>query len=140
MNSEFGKKEGFKGWFESRKPSSEIRKFLKEINDVRVDLTKSTPIKTRTSVNVVVRKEDLTPEVMYYLKPENNHLVTLEPIDKTNTEFYIRVGGKIIAKGYLENAKHEIPTFKGQDAREVCKKYIEELEILVNECHSKFHS
>ena len=108
------------------------------MNDVRVRLTKTVPIKTRTSANVHIRPEDVNPEVMKYLQSGHTELMQLEPLDASNTEFHLKVEGRIIAKAYLKDAEHELPEFQGQDAKDACKKYINELEGLVDECIEKF--
>jgi hypothetical protein len=138
MNAEFSRVTGWKEWYEAKKPSSEIRTLLKAMNDVRVRSVKRVPVKTRTTANVTIPAEQLTPRVIALLQSEERHALNLEPIDETHTVFFIKHGDEILAKAHLNSAAHELPEFKGRDAKDVCREYLVELEGLVSECISTF--
>src|SRR6266581_1230506 len=108
------------------------------MNDVRVRSTKSEPVRTRTTARVTIPPEQVTPEVERLLRPGTDAKVHLEPTDSSNTEAYVVVDGRVLAKAKLEHAEHEIPEFEGRDAKDVCAEYLHELEALVTECEAKF--
>ena len=138
MKAEFSDVSGWKEWYEGKKPSREIRDLLKTMNDVRVRAVKTTPLKTRTTANVTIPPEDVTPRVLALLEGGTRQLIHLEPIDETNTVFHIKHGDEILAKAHLNSASHELPEFGGRDAKDVCREYLTELEGVVSECLSTF--
>lgn len=139
MKSEFGKAPGWQQWYDGKKPTKEVRDLLKQMNGVRVRLTKTHPVKTSTLANMHIRSEDLTPEVKNYLNSGHSEALQIEPIDQSNTVFNIKVDGRIITKSYLKKADHQMPEFQGRNAKDVCKEYINELKGLVYECLEKFN-
>jgi hypothetical protein len=138
MKSEYGARPGWTEWYEQKKPSAEMRVFLKKMNDVRVRATKSTPLKTQTTATVTIPPEQQTPELLAYLEGGTPGLVRLEPTDHTNTEAFLVVGARRLGKVKIEKALHEIPEFGGRDVREVCREYMRELEVLWAECKERY--
>ncbi len=138
MKYEYGRKAGWHAWFDAKKPSNQVRELLRKMNDVRVRSTKSEPVRTRTTARVTIPPEQVTPEVERLLRPGTDAKVHLEPTDSSNTEAYVVVDGRVLAKAKLEHAEHEIPEFEGRDAKDVCAEYLHELEALVTECEAKF--
>ena len=139
MNAEFGKVPGWQQWYDGKKPSKKIRELLEQINDVRVRLTKTHPVKTATFANIHIRQEDITPEVLNYLNSGHSESMRLEPIDQSNTVFNLMVGGRVLTKAFLKKAEHKMSEFQGRDSKDVCKEYIDELKGLVDECLQKFN-
>ena len=139
MKAEFKKMPGWMEWYETKKASKEIRALLKQMNNIRVQSTKSVPIRTRTTAKVHIRPEDLTPELMEILQNKGKDVVNLEPADPSNTNFLLKHGERVFARAYLEKAVHELPGFEGKDSKDVCKMYLHELDGLVEECLKKFH-
>ncbi|WP_421910617.1 hypothetical protein [Marinobacter sp.] len=139
MKAEFGHTPGWKEWYEAKKSSSEHRELLKQINNARVRLTKTHPVKTRTRANVHVRPEDMTPEFESYLKSGAQGEMRLEPVDESNTIFNLMVGGRPLARAHLTKAEHEMQEFRGRDAKDVCREYVSELKELVGECLDRFN-
>lgn len=138
MRYEFSHNVGWDEWFRAQRPSPQIAALLKKMTDVRNRSIKTTPIKTRTSANLSIPPQECTPEVLEYLHRVPRPSFRLEPIDSTNTNFYILVDGKRIAKAVLKSAEHSLPEFNGQDSYAVCKDYLDALEALVMECHKRF--
>ena len=139
MKSEFGNAPGWNKWYDEKKPSEDINNLFEQINKVRVNLTKTYPVKTVTSANLHVRPEDITPDIMSYLNGGHSETVQIEPIDHTNTVFNLKVGDRILTRAYLKNADHKIPEFQGRDSKDVCVDYINELNNMVNECLQIFN-
>lgn len=138
MKAEFLHVHGWEQWYETKKPSSTIRELLKKMNDVRVRATKTDPLKTKTTANVTIPPDQLTPRVMAFLRGDPSGLIHLEPIDSSNTEFLLKNGNEVLARAHLNNAEHELPEFRGRDSKDVCREYLNELEALVKECLAKF--
>lgn len=138
MRSEYGKVPGWEEWFDAKKPSSKARELLKRMNDVRVRATKSVPLKTRTTAQVTIPPEQVTPELLHFLQSGAKGQVRLEPTDPTNTEAFIVVGDRVLGRAKIDDATHELPEFQGRDVREVAKEYLLELEALFAECGAKF--
>jgi len=138
MNAEFGKVPGWKDWFEEKKPNAEIRDFLRRVNYLRVRSQKTTPIATRTTATVHIPKEELTAEVLEWLKDSKHARVRLQPVDSRNEEFFLVSGDKRIAVGRLQKAQHELPEFPGEHAIAVCERYLKLLSALVDECERCF--
>ena len=79
MRSEYGKVPGWEQWFDAKKPSSKARELLKRMNEVRVRATKSVPLKTRTTAQVTIPPEQVTPELLHFLQSGAKGQVRLEP-------------------------------------------------------------
>ena len=138
MRYEYGKKTGWEEWFSKRQPPSHLRERLRKMNDLRVRATKTEPIRTTTSLRVVIPPEYITPELQVYLDPLAKNKIRIEPTDHTNTEAEIFCENKLVGMGRIEHVTHELPEFKGEDALIVCKEYLVELETLIQECDRKF--
>jgi hypothetical protein len=140
MRYEFGKKKGWEGWFEKRQPPSHLRESLRKMNDLRVRAQKTEPIRTRTTLQVFVPPEYITPRVNQYLDPSANLPVRIEPTNRENTEANLFIGSEFISKCKIERVTHELPEFEGEDALKVCRDYFNELEGLVQECDEAFNA
>ena len=88
--------------------------------------------------NVTIPPEELTPKVLAFLQSGAVGQVQLEPVDPSNTVFFVKVGGEVLAKAYLNSAEHSLPEFAGRDSKDIGREYLNELERLVSECHERF--
>jgi hypothetical protein len=138
MRAEYGKIPGWEAWYDAKKPSSRARELLKRMNDIRVRAIKSDPLKTRTTAQVTIPPEQVTPELLHFLQSGAEGQVRLESTDPTNTEAFMIVGDRVLGKVKIVDAAHELPEFEGRDVREVAKEYLVELETLCTECGAKF--
>lgn len=137
MRYEYGKLVGWEDWFSLRQPPAHLRESLRKMNDIRVRATKTEPIRTTTTLRLVIPPENMTPELKA-IDTLGRSNFRIEPTDHTNTSVDIYYDDRHVGKGRIEHVKHELPEFKGEDAIQVCKAYLDELETLVQECEQKF--
>ena len=78
------------------------------------------------------------PEFLEWLAQARGEKVRLIPVDPSNTKFSITACDRVLAQGDLRAAQHELPEFPGEDSKEICRRYLSQLESLVAECHEKF--
>jgi hypothetical protein len=139
MRSEYGGRfPDWDSWFESKKPTSSTRDLLRRMNDLRVRATKSDPLRTLTTAQVMVDLTTATPDFDDWLARGSPGKVRLEPANESNTEAYVVVDSQRLAIARIDQAAHELPEFQGQDVRPFCQSYLAELEALCSECVSKF--
>ncbi len=138
MRAEYGKAPDWEAWFDKKAPTARRRELLKRMNIVRVRATKTRPIRTRAKVNLSVPVETFSDELSKLSQPGTDLRFRLIPVDASNTEMYIVVNDRIVGKGNLDNAEHELPEFGGVDSTAVCLEYFDELESLVSECEARF--
>lgn len=138
MRYEYGKRPGWSEWFEEKKPEPHTRELLRKMNDVRVRSNKTEPIRTRTTAKVTISPDQITPELEYLLRDGGKEQFRLQPTDASNTQAYIMIGDRVLARATIDQAEHEIPEFEGRDAKDVCQDYLAELEALVSECERMF--
>ena len=91
-------------------------------------------------MQVVVPPEYITPRVNQYLDPSANLPFRIEPTNRENTEANLFIGTEFVSKCKIERVTHELPEFEGEDVLKVCREYLNELESLVQECDTAFHS
>lgn len=138
MRHEYNKCTGWRSWFEMRQPPAHLRETLRKMNDLRVRSTKTNPIRTRTSVKLSLRQDQMTPEVLELLRPGSGCRFQIVPKDSSNTEAEVISEGRVVASARIEHVTHEVPEFEGCNALDVCGEYLRELETLVSECEAKF--
>lgn len=138
MHAEYGRVSGWKEWYEQQNPSNEIREFLRKLNDLRVRSQKAVPISTRTTANVRIPPEAVTPGLIKWLADSKNRRVRLVPVDSSNEQFALTDGTEVVAIARLAEAQHEVPEFPGEHVAGVCRRYISLLEALAEECERRF--
>lgn len=138
MRYEYGKRPGWSEWFDEKKPEPHTRELLRKMNDVRVRSNKTEPIRTRTTAKVTISPGQITPELEYLLRDGGKEQVRLQPTDDSNTQAYVMISDRVLARATIDQAEHEIPEFKGRNAKDVCQDYLAELEALVSECERMF--
>lgn len=138
MRAEYSHVPGWKEWFESRRPSPQIRELLRAMSDLRNRVTKVAPVRSRVGPSISIPAESMDAQTLELLQSPECPPFRLIPVDDRNEEFDVVVGEQIVGRGSLNHVRHRLPEFEDRDARGPCREYLEVLEQLVSECRERF--
>jgi hypothetical protein len=139
MRAEYQTKEGWEAWYDARQPTIVDDKFLKDANELRVRSVKSEPVQTNVRVTLDIPLDEVTPELREFfhsLKPAQlAQMLLVKEEDVKNR----KLGGRqVLAFGEVTKTTMYVDEFPEHDILELGRKYVAELEGLMQECESKF--
>ncbi len=142
MRAEYKDVAGWKEWYDSIKPSSSEKKFLKGMTEIRNRSIKEEPLQLYGSVSVIIPKESQTEELkQWIIKQHKNRQVLsikFEP-SKHSKKVETFVGAdRVITTGRVKKVFFNLEEFPSKDIVSVCTKYFKLLNKMVRECESRF--
>ncbi len=137
MKAEYQKVNGWKQWHDSKQLDAEDQALFDAINDVRIRSVKKASIETQL-VAIVDMAATRTEANAALLASDIPGQVDVVPLDGSQATLEILRENRPIAYGVLKAVHRTVNEFPDDDIVNICKRYFERLEDLVNECSATF--
>lgn len=139
MRAEYQDVPGWKTWYDSKQLTTEDKTLFDALRDVRNRSVKRGTVETEISAIVDIPKARNDPNVnAAFFATDTPGKVEFVPLDGSEATAQILRENRPIAYGVLKTVYRRVDEFPEEDVVSVCKKYLERLESLVNECGDKF--
>lgn len=139
MRAEYQTKEGWEAWYDARQPTIVDDKFLKDANELRVKSVKSEPVQTNVRVTLDIPPEEVTPELREFFRSLQPDQLAQMLLVRTRDVKNGKLGGRqVLAFGEVTKTTMYVDGFPQHDILELGRRYVAELEGLIQECERKF--
>ena len=137
MRHEFNKIDGWENWFQEYYLPQEQHQLLKEINDLRIESTKKSGIKT----DFFFLQTDMFVDEKYYPEldrinqlEDGEYILSIEPLpaDETNIR-----KGEINFVGEINRERRQFDDNRSK-LKGKCEEYLKLIDIIINACLEKF--
>lgn len=140
MRHEFNKINGWEDWFKSREISKDQKQLLNKINELRIESTKQSGVKTDFYfLEEILIDEQYYSMIKEFLKKEGEVMITVTPIDEIKDDAAIDgiYDEKIVFMGQIDRTKDRSLNSR-KEIYKSCIAYFEFLQIQVTDCIAKF--
>ncbi len=129
MKSEYGGLDGWKAWYDARKPTAEDQALLRKFTDVRNRSQKADPL--RVGIRVYASPEGERPSDIPANPKLQRYWITIREIDPPS-------GNPRSMEAVLDSIECSLPELGEEDLLRACNRYFELLNRLVHECEARF--
>lgn len=138
MQHEFGDAVGWRAWYDSKTPDSEVAALLDGLNQLRVRTVKLKPSEVRYQLEIKIPKPGVTRELEEFFEthPERKVSVTFESADAQTETIVGAQQASFLGK--VESLCPVVAEFPGSNILDICRRYVSWLSDLVCECETRF--
>ena len=135
MRAEYQEITGWKQWYDGKQLSPKEKAFFASINEVR---TRSVKLGTLAADLVAIVDIPSTGNPAAFLPTNVPGRVELIPLDGSERTKGILKARPAVAFGTLKATHLKIDEFPDEDIASVCRRYLQRLESLVDECEKTY--